>query len=123
MQQTVFSWLRSYPSLASLERESLSGTPGSAGLFTGGSTLLRRRSDITGRETRRRRLRFTLQRHCTGDSGPQWLEDFSRWAEATAPALGEDPLFSCGKGQLIRADAEGISRYSIELTFEFTQEV
>jgi len=123
MLQIIFTWLRGYPGLEALEGEALSGTPGSAGLFCKGLTLLSRKTDILGRESRRQRLQLELQRHCTGNAGPQWLLDFTHWAEATAPALGKESHFTCGKGQLIRADSEGVSRYSLQLTFEFTQEV
>ena len=123
MTNTVLRWLRGYPGLETLRPEALEPTPGSTGLFCKGLTLLRRRSDITGRELRRQRLDFLLLRHCTGDAGAQWLLDFTPWAQATAPALGRDSVFSCGKGRLIRDDGQGVSRYELQLSFEFTQEV
>lgn len=123
MTNTVLSWLRGYPGLENLRPEALDMYPGSTGLFCKGLTLLRRNTDILGREFRRQRLDFLLLRHCTGDSGAQWLLDFTPWAHSTAPVLGQDGVFSCGKGRLIRADDQGVSRYELQLTFEFTQEV
>ena len=123
MTDTVLQWLRSYPGLETLQPETLESKPGSAGLFCRGLTLLGRATDILGRETRRQRLEFLLQRHSTGCNDPGWLLDLTRWAHSTAPALGQDTVLICGKGRLVRGDATGIRRYELQITFEFTQEV
>lgn len=121
MIQTVLSWLRGYPGLEQLRSEALGSEPGSAGLFFRGLTLQRGYRDLLGREFRRRRLEFYLERHCAGDSGTQWLQEFSCWAEANAPALGENSSLTCSQGQLIHCDETAISRCRLQLTFEFTQ--
>lgn len=123
MTDTVLQWLRGYPGLETLQPETLGHKPGSAGLFCRGLTLLSRSTDILGREFRRQRLEFLLQRHSTGTDDPGWLLELTRWAHTTAPTLGQNTVLSCGKGRLIRGDANSIRRYELQITFEFTQEV
>ena len=121
MTQTVLSWLRSYPGLEDLQPEALGAKPGAAGLFCRGLTLMKRQEDILGGELRRKRLEYYLERNCPEDPGTLWLEEFTVWAEANAPVLGEESVFSCGQGQLICRDETGPARYRVTLTFEFTR--
>ena len=123
MIQTILGWLRTYPGLENLQQEGLGSGPDAAGLFFRGLTLQRSYRDLLGREFRRRRLECYLERHCTGDSGTLWMENFSRWAEANGPSLGEDTRLHCSQGQLIRGDETGMTRCRLQLVFEFTREV
>ena len=121
MIQTVHSWLSGYPGLESLKQEHLAAAPGSAGLFCQGQQVLRENTDILGNVVRRVQLRFLLAVHCCEASTPQRLLDLDRWAQQSAPTLGQMQTLRCQKGRLVRADAQGTARYETEIIFEFTE--
>ena len=121
MIQTVLTWLRGYPGLEGLQPEHLGPCPGDAGLFFRGLTLESSRQDLLGRKFHRKSLEFYLERHCAGDSGTLWLREFSRWAEANPPVLGDESILHCRQGQVVARDETGIQRCRLQLYFEFTE--
>lgn len=117
MTDAVYTWLKSQPGLARLERERLAPEPDSAGLFCQGQEVLRRSSDILGNTRIRRRLRFHLAVHGPMPELFLALEQGVR----SAPTLGADQTVSVEQGRQTKADG-GLNRCQATITFEFTEE-
>lgn len=118
MIESAFLWLKGLPGLESLEREKLSGAPGSAGLFCKGLKEQSRRPDILGITRIRQSLTFTLCLHSTSRQVPDF---FLHLDTAGAPILGEDQTVAVTEGRLTR-DNGGICRFEATITFTFTSE-
>ena len=112
MIKTITDWL-------GFAQDSLGPKEGWAA-FPQGERILARKSDILGGEKQRKRL-TVLVRCNSYEPAASKIEDFARWAEETAPLLGEAQVFRVEDARLTAKGKDGPGRYEAKLIFEFTE--
>lgn len=122
----IRNWLQTCPQMGQVQ---LDQTPqlGGCGLYPRGVEELWRRQDVAGNTHTRCRERYYLEtiRQDALETNAQWLQRLSRWVREQSiagkgPALGEQQQMSFTAGKAERAPSPGLSRYSGELTVEYT---
>ena len=89
-------------------------------VFPQGERLLSQSTDILGNVKRRKRLSFLIRRNCLQPQ-PGDMEAFARWAEDTAPILGENQTVRLEDARLESKSKEDMHRHKAMLIFEFTE--
>lgn len=122
------NWVAAFPGFAGMTVtvDAQPGIPGSVGLFCRGQKTLWQREDLLGRVRRRRRLTLEVTLACSKDPQGDCLTaalllELARWAEGSAPILGQEQTLRADKGSLHHAAAGGVGVYALELIFEFTE--
>ena len=112
MTNTITAWLQGF------SVDSLCWKEGWA-VFPLGERILSQSSDILGSVRRRKRLSFLIRRNSLQPQ-PGDMEAFARWAESTAPRLGDDQTVRVEDARLENKSNEDMHRHKAMLIFEFT---
>lgn len=89
-------------------------------VFPQGERMLARKTDILGGQMLRKRL--TVLVYCNSyEPAASKMEAFARWAESSAPVLGEEQVFRVEDARLTAKGKDGPGRYEAKLIFEFTE--
>lgn len=89
-------------------------------VFPQGERILARKTDILGGEKQRKRL-TVLVRCNSYEPAASKIEEFARWAQASAPVLGEEQVLRVEDARLTAKGKDGPGRYEAKLIFEFTE--
>ena len=124
MTAKLRDWITSYPGFAGREftEDMLLSGADAAGIFFKGEQVISRRTDILGGIYCRRRVNLSLLlRSREKRQMSQCLADFVRWAERTAPVLGQQQTVRAEQAKLRHAAGTGITTYEIQVALEFTE--
>lgn len=123
MIEQLRDWIATYPGFAGRQftLDRLEAGPWAAGIFCKGQRILARQADILGGATVRRVLTLELLLRSTQDQPlTESLQDFARWAERSAPVLGQRQTLRAEQGKLHQDADTGITTYEIRLELEFS---
>lgn len=123
MINQLSQWVASFPGFAGREFtvDALKSGESAAAVFCEGQQVLSRQEDILGAAVSRRRLTLTVRLRSREQSQmSQTLLDFVRWAEQTAPVLGQQQTVKAEQGRLRHAHGTGITTYEIRVILEFS---
>lgn len=123
MMEQICQWIASFPGFAdyrfSIDR--LDSGCHDAGVFFKGMQVLDRQADITGATVTRRRLSLSvLLTAAEGENLADAILEFSPWAEANAPYLGQRQRVSVAKGGIRINDGKGVATYELAIDLDYT---
>ena len=119
MIQTIFNWITAFSGFGGKQfrLDKLEAHSQAASVLCKGEEILSQSRDILGNLKQRKRL--TLLVRVRGIDA-QTLLDFARWAEDTAPVLGENQTLSIQQGSLYTSNPGAPGVYQCRVTLEYT---